>query len=105
MFLHDAIADAQAKSSALADRLRRVERIENFVGILHARPGIGKLGDDRSVFRKGADQQHSTANRLHRIRGIADQVIKHLQQLVRVAANRRQNAGAIFEFDADVLAM
>ena len=51
--------------------------------------------------RQRADQQHTAAGGLHGVDAIADQMIENLEQLIRIAADRRQDA-AIFEFDADI---
>src|ERR1700676_4909440 len=54
VFLHHAVADAQTEAGAFADGLGGVEGIENFFGLFHARAGIGKLDDDRSLFTQSA---------------------------------------------------
>ncbi len=42
MLLNDAVANAEAQTCALADRLSRIERIENALRVLEAGTGVEK---------------------------------------------------------------
>src|SRR5580704_8676997 len=102
MLLHHAVADTEAEAGALAHGFGGVERIEDFVRLLHPRAGVGKFDDDQAAFAQRANQEDTTASGLHGIHAIADQMIENLEQLIGIAANGRQDA-AIFEFDANIL--
>ena len=101
MFLHDPVTNTEAQPSTLTDRLCRIERVENLLGIEHAGAGIGKFDDHVASLAQRADHQYATAGGLHRVHGIADQMIENLEQLVRISANGWKHATA-FEFYADI---
>src|SRR5271154_331310 len=79
MFLHHAVADAQAESRPFSNRFRRVEGIEYFVRIFHARPGVRKFDNHSAALAKSSNQQHTAAGGFHRIYAVAYQVIEDLE--------------------------
>lgn len=62
VFLHDAVANAQAQTSAFSDGLCRVKRVENLFRILKPRPGVEEFDDDEAALSKRADAQESAAD-------------------------------------------
>src|ERR1700691_4398395 len=100
VFLHDAVADAEAEAGALADGLGGEERIEDLLGGFDAGSAIGKLDDQLAVVVRGANHQRAAADFFQRVHGIADQVEENLQNLIGIAENVRQsfvNIGANFD--------
>ena len=98
MLLHDRVRDGQAEAGALADFLRREERIEDLrlhlVG--NARAVVVDLEDDRLLIGvvPGADDEHAAAvGRQHRLLGVDDQIEQHLLDLVAVGEHLRQAGG------------
>src|SRR5262249_26638350 len=61
MLLHDPVADAQSKSSALSDRLRRVKRVKHAMRLLDAGAGIGEKNYHVAAVPQGLDAQEAAA--------------------------------------------
>ena len=98
MLLHDRVRDGQPEPGALADLLRREERIED-LGLhirRHARTVVGDLEGDRvalDVVPRADDERAAAVGREHRLLGVDDQVEQHLLDLVRVGKDLRQPGG------------
>ena len=90
MLLHDAVADAEAKPGAFAHGLGGEKRVKDLAREFYSRPGIGKLDDHFRVLALGANHELAAADFVERVHCIADQVEEYLQQLVGIAAHRRQ---------------
>src|SRR5712692_1617246 len=99
MFLDNAEANAQAQTCALADRLRRIERIEDPVRLPDAGAGVREQDYDVAAVAKGLDGQNAALLRFHGIQGVADDVEKNLHQLISVAAHAGKNR---FELQLDL---
>ena len=98
MLLHDRVGDRQPEAGALADLLRREERIEDLrlqlVG--NARAVVVDLEHHRFLLGvvPGANDEHAAAvGREHRLLGVDDQVEQHLLDLVAVGEHLRQAGG------------
>src|SRR6202035_1070876 len=99
MFLDDAKADAEPQTRAFADRLRRVERIEDAMRLLDARTAIGEQDHHVGAVTNGFDGKNAAIGRFHGIQSITDDVEKNLHQLITVATHARKN-GLEPHFDA-----
>ena len=85
MFLHDAVADAQAEAGAFADALRGVERIEDALGIFDSGAVVGELGANVAAGRHDANLQLAGASGFKNgIDGIVDDVQEDLLDLMRI---------------------
>lgn len=76
MVLDDAINRAQPQASALADGLRRIERIEYATRLFDSRSRIGEGNDDLVMLLLGLHLQQSAAFLLHSVSGIFDDLNK-----------------------------
>ena len=106
VLLHDRVGDRQPEARALADLLRREERIEDLRLHLFRNPGpiVVDLEDDRVAVRvvPGAHDQHAAAVRgEHRLLGVDDQIEQHLLELMRIGEHLRQAGGERVD-DGDV---
>ncbi len=95
VLLHDAVAQRQAQSGAVAGLLGGEERVEDARAqrVGNARPRV--LDPEVDAVRRctGADRQPLVAAvGLERLQGVGQQVEEHLLQLQRVGANRRKVA-------------
>ena len=95
VLLDDRVGDGQAEAGALADFLRREERIEDprLHVLRHPRPVVVDLEDDRVALEivPGAEDQRAAAvGAEHRLLGVDDQVEQHLLDLVRIGEHLRQ---------------
>ena len=102
MFFDDGIRDREAEAGALADVLRREERIEDArLDVFgHARAVVAHLEDDRvaiDVVPRAQDQRAASVRANHRLLGIDDQVQQHLLHLVRVGEDERQSGRERFD--------
>ena len=89
MLLDDGVGDGQPEARALADLLRREERVEDLaLGLLgHARPVVADLERDGValfVVPRPDDQGAAAVRRHHRLFGVDHEVEQHLLDLVRV---------------------
>ena len=96
MLLDDGVGDRQAEAGALADLLRREERIEDLALHLSRNPGsiVTDLKHDGLVFDvvpRADDQRAAAVGREHRLFGIDDEVEQHLLNLMRVGKDGRQS--------------
>ena len=95
MLLHDRVRDGQPEPRALADLLRREERIEDFRLQLLRYPGtvVVDLEDDRlalQVVPAADDESAAAVRREHRLLGVDDEIQQHLLNLVRIGEHLRQ---------------
>ena len=67
MLLHDAVADAQAQSSAFADRLGGEERIEHLLRRFDARAGVREFDEQLAVGVRSANYQIAAADFFQRL--------------------------------------
>ena len=103
MFLYDSVADAQAKSSAFADRLCSVEGIENPGRILKPRTVIVELYADIGILSEDANLQNAaSAGFDHGVKRVIDDVQKDLLKLMRIGDNRWNVVGE-FAFQWNVV--
>src|ERR1700721_2962161 len=83
---HDPVADAEAKSCALSNFLRREEWIENPFGLRNPRPIVA---DQNLELVCSLYRQHFDSSRpprlLNRVIGVIQDIEEHLLQLVRVS--------------------
>jgi len=86
VFADDAVADAQAQSSALPYWLGCVERIEDFRWFADAGTVIGKLDYQAIPAQAGVYPQVAVAGGLeNRVHGIVYQIEEYLLKLVRIS--------------------
>src|SRR5262249_30182024 len=86
VFLDDAVRNGESKPGALADALRRVERIVNLCHVLgrDTDSGVGDLGNQRTIFsRTGRNANRAAVG--NRVSRVEEQVCKYLLQFARVA--------------------
>ena len=83
VLLHDAVGDRQAEAGALADLLRREERIVDPRELFGRNPGAGVGDFDRRADRalRLRDDREPAALR-HRVARVQEQVQEHLLELV-----------------------
>src|SRR5262245_861344 len=91
MFFDDPVTDTQTKTSAFADTLRCIERIEDSVGIFNSNAAVEELNPKLTV---GIVHPHfkpaPTLTRLeNRIDRVVDDVQEDLFELMRVGRDRR----------------
>src|SRR5579859_5560158 len=91
VFLNNSKTDAQPQACAFADRLGGVKRIENAMRLFNARASIGKQDDHVAAIAHRFDGQHAAFMRFHGINGIADEIEKHLHELIAISAHSRKN--------------
>ena len=106
MLLHDRVGDRQAEAGALADILRREERIEDprLHVVRHAGAVVVDLENDRvaiGVVPRAHDERAAPVRGDHRLFGVDDQIQQDLLALVRVGEHLRQSRGQRLE-DVDV---
>src|SRR5271165_6790925 len=87
VLLHDAVADAEAKAGAFANRLGGVERVKDTMGFADALAGIGKEDDNVAAVALRFYRENAAAGFRHGVQSVADDVEKDLHQLIVVAAN------------------
>src|SRR5262245_26763764 len=101
--MNDAVADGQAEARALADRLRREERLKQFGIVLgrHARTGILHFEVYLIVRVEGADDDAARTNRarLHRLLRVDEEVQHHLLQLREDGVRRPRRSLVAIELD------
>src|SRR5688500_11905806 len=105
MLTHDAVADRKAQACALADRLRRVERVEDPVDGTggDAGSGIGDRGDEHPAAARGP-QENALLTRpaVESLLGIRQNVEEYLLELKPVGPRRRKRLIQL-EIDLDLL--
>src|ERR1700722_6767996 len=103
VFGDNAVANTEAETSALADGLRRIKRIENLGGFSNARTAVGELYDQAVAAKPRVNPQIAFACRLKNgIDGVIHQIQKNLLKLMGIGGGDRQ-VWCEFEMHADVL--
>src|SRR5579864_2801274 len=90
MLPHDAVTNAQAEASSLADFFCRVERLEDAFRLRNPRSVVSDrdLHPSLALRRGDLDAPHAT-DFAHGVIGIVQDVEKHLLELIRIPKNRR----------------
>src|SRR6266550_8176577 len=91
MLLNDTEANAEAQACAFANRLRRIERIENAMGVLEAGTTVGEQDDNVAAVADRFDRQNTARGCLHGFQGVADNVEENLHQLISITAHAGKN--------------
>src|SRR5467141_3364009 len=99
MLLNDTKANAEAQAGALANRLRRIERIENAMGVLEAGTTVGEQDDNVAAVADRFDGHHTARGCFHGFQGVADNVEENLHQLISITAHTGKN-GLKLQLDA-----
>src|SRR6202521_4078507 len=99
VYLDDAEADAETQARAFANRLRRIERIEDAMRLLDAGAAVGKQDHDVGAVTNGFDGKNSAVGRFHGIQSVADDIEENLHQLIAIAADTGEN-GFKLQLDA-----
>src|SRR5437016_1531940 len=91
MFLNDAVANAEAQTSAFADRFGRIERVENALRVLEAGTGVGEKDDDVAAIADCFDGEDTAFGGFHGFQGVTDDVEENLHQLISFSANTKED--------------
>ena len=103
VFFDDAVANAEAEASSLPYGLGGVERIENAVGIFHARAAVGEFDREAIAGDGGANPDFTfTAVFADGVYGVVKDVEKNLLKLVEIAGGERE-VGIEIAMDVDAV--
>ncbi len=106
MLVQDLPADGEAQARAVADLLRRIERIEDASHLLlgNSDPGIAHVHDHvlHPVLPRGAGPKGQRPPRRHRVDRIGHQVVDGLHELVPVDKTGRHFGGGL-EYERHLL--
>src|SRR5260370_1068458 len=79
MLLNDAEANAESQTRAFANRLCRIERIENALRVLEAGTGVREQNYDVGAVADCFDCENTAVGHFHGFQGVVDNVEENLQ--------------------------